>query len=326
MERFIVGTGRCGSTLLSRMLHESPEAASIFEFFNGLDMARRFSEDALDGPALAELIAAEQTFITMVLRRGYEVPEVTYPFGTGGRFSRDDALPWILVSCLPRLCDDPDALYQDTLAFARNRPRQTLADHYRELFAFFAARTGKVVWIEKSGSSIDYIQDLHAMFPDARFLHLHRDGREAALSMREHHAYRLAISLLYGLDPALEARPDDTGEAADRIDALLGSRPAAEPFGRYWADQIQRGARGWKSIADPHFCQIRFEHLVSEPETTLGAIAKFFELDPIRDGWIARAAALVRGIPPTRLETLEPGERQALIAACEPGQALLDRG
>ena len=325
MERFIVGTGRCGSTLLSRMLHESPEAAGIFEFFNGLDATQRFSADPLDGPALAELIGGEQAFITMVLRRGYEVPEVTYPFDTGGRFSRDDALPWILVSCLPRLSDDPDALYQDTLAFARSRPRQLLADHYRDLFAFFAASTGKAIWIEKSGSSIDYIQDLHAMFPEARFLHLHRDGREAALSMREHHAYRLAISLLYSLDPALEARPDDSGSAADRIDTLLGSRPPAEAFGRYWADQIQRGERGRSSLADPQFCEIRFEALVSEPEPTLGAVAKFFELDSTRDGWVARAAGLVRGVPPTRLETLEPGERQALVAACKPGQVLLQR-
>ena len=37
MDRFIVGTGRCGSTLLSRMLACHPAVCSIFEFFNGLD-------------------------------------------------------------------------------------------------------------------------------------------------------------------------------------------------------------------------------------------------------------------------------------------------
>ena len=326
MERFIVGTGRCGSTLLSRMLHESPEAASIFEFFNGLEMAQRFSAEPIDGPALAELIGGEQTFITMVLRRGYEVPEVTYPFGAGGRFSRDDGLPWLLVSCLPRLCDDPDSLYDETLAFARARPRQRLAEHYRELFAFLATRAGKSIWIEKSGSSIDYIRDLHALFPQARFLHLHRDGCEAALSMREHHAYRLAISLLYSLDPGLEARPDDSGDAADRIDQLLAARPPAEPFGRYWSDQIVRGSEGASELDSARFREIRFEDLISEPRATLQEIAYFFELDPARDGWIARAAALVRGVPPTRLRDLGTAERKALIAACEPGLALLGRG
>ena len=43
MDRFVVGTGRCGSTLLSRMLGENRSVLSIFEFFNGLDMTRRFS-------------------------------------------------------------------------------------------------------------------------------------------------------------------------------------------------------------------------------------------------------------------------------------------
>ena len=326
MERFIVGTGRCGSTLLSRMLHESPEAVSIFEFFNGLDMARRFSPDALSGTALAELIGGEQAFITMVLRRGYEVPEVTYPFGAGGRYTRDDALPWILVSCLPRLSDDPDILYEETLGFARSLPEQTPAEHYRDLFGWFANRSGAHAWIEKSGSSIDYLTDLHRLFPEGRFLHLHRDGRESALSMREHHAYRLAISLLKGLDPGLDAQPSDAGEAADRIDTLLASMPPAAPFGQYWNDQIQRGLDARERVPDLHFLAIRFEDLVSEPMATLAEVSKFFELDPEREGWIERAANLVRGIPPTRRQTLEPAEREALDQSCTAGQARLGRG
>ena len=101
MDRFIVGTGRCGSTLLSRMLAENPATLSIFEYFNGLDVVRRFAPEPIDGAAFAELIAAEQPFVTAVLRRGYEVAEITYPFrdpateGSGaglccGRRGRDE--------------------------------------------------------------------------------------------------------------------------------------------------------------------------------------------------------------------------------------------
>ena len=47
MDRFVVGTGRCGSTLLSRMLAEQPQTLSVFEYFNGLDAARRFTREPL---------------------------------------------------------------------------------------------------------------------------------------------------------------------------------------------------------------------------------------------------------------------------------------
>ena len=39
MDRFIVGTGRCGSTLLSRMLAENPTTLSVFEFFRYISYA-----------------------------------------------------------------------------------------------------------------------------------------------------------------------------------------------------------------------------------------------------------------------------------------------
>ena len=75
MDRFVVGSGRCGSTLLSRMLALHEDCLSIFEFFTGLDHARRFAP-ALDGSALADLLQAEQPFVTAVLRRGYRAEEI----------------------------------------------------------------------------------------------------------------------------------------------------------------------------------------------------------------------------------------------------------
>lgn len=333
MDRFVVGTGRCGSTLLSRMLNESPEAASIFEFFNGLDMTRRFTHEPASGAEFAKLIAQEHPFVTMVLSRGYQVPEIVYPFGPRSRYQRHEGLPWMLVAVAPRLSEDPDTLYDEMLAFAERLPSQPLSQHYRAFFDWLADRSGKQVWIERSGSSIDYLDSLRELFPGARFLHLHRDGREAALSMREHHAYRLAISLMVrhltgdvrSNRELGELDPSGGEDTADEIGALLKSRPDAEHFGSYWSQQLIHGFRALRTLDADQYAEVRFEDVIGQPEQTLARICDFFELDPGRDGWIARAAGLVRGAPPARFRDLTPDEQRRLDGACRPGMELLGR-
>lgn len=332
MDRFVVGTGRCGSTLLSRMLAEHPTTLSVFEFFNGLDMTKRFSPAPVGGTEFAALISQEHPFVTMVLSRGYEVEEITYPFERpGARYKRDDKLPWLLVSTLPRLTDDSDALFDEVVAFARTLPRQRLVLHYRRLFDWLAQRLGRSSWIERSGSSIDYLGSLHELFPDARFLHLHRDGHETALSMREHAAYRLAISFLFELraeqDPSIDdLRTLETGRSADAgdpISRMLDSRPPVEYFGRYWTQELEHGFRAVTNLNGDQYLEVRFEDLVSDPKATLRTIAGFFELEG--EEWIEGAAALVRGVPPTRFDKLPKDEQERLAEACRVGMQLLGR-
>lgn len=331
MERFIVGTGRCGSTLLSQMLAEHPGALSIFELFNGIDWARRFAPDPISGESYGALIAAEQPMVTAVLRRGYEVAEIIYPFETG-RYGRGDPLPWILVAMLPRLAADPDALFDEVMARVKGHPRQPALAHHRMLFAWLMERLGKSFWLERSGSSFDYLGELVRNFPEARFLHIHRDGPEAALSMVHHHAYRLPISLIYGAPLDDGARLADLGPldlhaaptGRDPISRVLASRPPPALFGRYWCDQVLHGYRALRELDADRYAEVRFEDLVEGPRAVLAEIAEFLEL-PEGGDWTLRAAALVRGVPARRVPELAPEERVALEAACRPGQVLLGR-
>jgi hypothetical protein len=325
--RFIVGTGRCGSTLLSRMLAECPSLASLFEVLNGLDVARRFQREPMAGPAFAALVTAEQPFLTAVLRRGYPVEEVIYPFGRG-RFRRGEPMPYLAGACLPRLSADPDALLDALVAFASAGPPAPAPRHFRRLFDWLAGRHGRAHWVERSGSSIEYLPALAEAFPDARFLHLHRDGPETALSMREHHAYRLPISLLYQA-PALAGRPaTDFGpidfaappRPEDPISRILAARPPAEIFGRYWSDQLLRGLAARERLG-ARYLELRFEDLLAEPRAELARVAAFFELPA--GGWLERGAALVRGAPAARLGALPAEEARGLLEACRPGAAAL---
>lgn len=332
MDRFIVGTGRCGSTLLSQMMAEHPATLSIFEFFTGLDVTRRFDSALVGGDEFAALISRDNPIVTMVVRRGYAVPEITYPFDRpGARYSRDNGLPWVLVSALPAMSDDPDTLFDETMAFASSLPKQPLFQHYRRLFDWWAQRSGRQHWIERSGSSIDYLGALHQLFPDARFVHLHRDGHEAALSMREHAPYRLAVSLLFQLPPegmSLDelgkldpAGPPDPNDLVSRI---LATEPPVEYFGRYWAQEITNGAQAAAGLTSDQYLQVGFEDLLADPKRVLGSIGDFFELGD-GGGWLDRAAALVRGTPSTRFDKLLPEERVRLAEACLPGMQLVGR-
>ena len=94
---------------------------------------------------------------------------------------------------------------------------------------------------------------------------------------------------------------------------------------RFWSEQLTRGFRALPALDRAQYAEIRFEDLVAAPEDGLRRIAAFFELDPEAGDWIARAAALIRGVPPTRLEKLAPEERERLLEACRPGSQLLGR-
>ena len=316
--RFVVGTGRCGSTLLSRMLDEHPAIVSLYEVFTGLDWGRRFVDGEVSGEFVADLLATPQAVIDTVVGRGHDVEEVTYPFDRpGARYRRGDPMPWLAVSTLGRLTEDVDALLDDTLDWLRERPDGPIAAHYRALFARLAQDAGGTVWVERSGSSVDYVADLVRLFPDARFVHLHRDGAEVALSMQQHAPYRLAVQIWAGLLP-------DGVDPADEdavVEGWLATTPPAELFGRYWSSQIEAGVPVLQQLGD-RVLHVNFEAMCAAPANTMGAITDHLGV-PADPTFPARAAALVRGVPPARAPRLDPAQRAALDAACATGRTLL---
>ena len=327
--RFVVGTGRCGSTLLSRMLAENDEMLNVFELFSGIDQFFRFRRDPVDGAELGRRLREDHPVLTMALRRGASVPEVVYPFGApGARQSKGEPIPWALGIAIPRLSDAPDALFDELLAFVDARPRAPLAAHYREIFAWLVRRLGRRGWIERSGASIEFLGELAELFPGARFVHLHRDGREAALSMREYPVLRIAVALLYGLFGEVEYSHAGLSaferEHPAEVDRLLASPPPVELFGRYWSEQIRRGLAARERLAPGAFLEVRFEELVTRPAPVLQRIAEFLEL-PGDAAWIARGAALAHGLPALRLPALPADERARLDAACSDAMARLGR-
>ncbi len=108
---------------------------------------------------------------------------------------------------------------------------------------------------ERSRGSIRSVPRLRELFPDARFVHIVRDGRDCAVSMSAHLGFRMAfvsLSLIgaLGYDPYETSDRTGAEDLPDDLFRLLPEHFDAEVFrdyeiapsvyGHYWSGEIER--------------------------------------------------------------------------------------
>lgn len=323
---FVIGTGRCGSTLLSTLLAENRQAAVLSEFFGGLDMINRFKAGPVSGDELALMFTRDMELSHFWKTRSQSIKEILIDRSAhADRWG--EHVPVLLEIALPMLTEQPEVLFDEMLDWARARPAATLDEHYPALFEWLAGKLGRQMWIERSGASFEFLDGLFRTFPGARFVHIHRNGDEAALSMMAHAHFRQVVSYHY----------DPPSDEEVRRTALHLDPPESDPFRRrtegpqdlrrfadYWSYQIARGYSVMPKIDAANLMDVRFEDLLADPRGTLEAIASFFEM-PDDEGWIDRALRHMRGDVGLRAPSLTPEEQQALREGCYCGQLLLGR-
>ncbi len=146
-----------------------------------------------------------------------------------------------------------------------------LVAEYREAIAAERAKSGCEHFLLKISTlsiQVDYVK---ALFPDARFIQLVRDGRDTACSMED-------------LRRALTARGDQR---------LLG--PAPDPLGLWCAahfdDPLVRAAASWayhvahswldlRFAGGQAFRRYRYEDLVADPRGLLEEVQRFIGVEP----------------------------------------------
>lgn len=332
----ILSTGRCGSTMISAMLNRHPKVLSLSEFFVPLGPAA-FVWRTLSGERMWRILSRQSAGLHAMLKDGIVVEEGLYPHDDpGSRFSAGD-LPPIMAVTLPHLTADYEALYDELEAFVRRRPPAPLADHYRALFAHLMARFGRRVWVERSGGSLMHGAKLLRLFPEARVVHVFRDGRDTAMSMSRHHNFQVMLAAMrkvrrFGVDPRAaflqdRSRPVDVWVQSlffRLFDArrLLEDGPGLAEFAGLWSDMIVAGARILADLPPERLLNLRFEDLQKSPREKLAELIRFIDPSLRDDGWLDEAAAMPR---PTRSKFVElPAElRASLTRACAPGLELL---
>jgi hypothetical protein len=135
-------------------------------------------------------------------------------------------------------------------------------------------------WIDSTPTNIPHLLRIKKDFPEARILHIIRDGRDVALS----------------LDKRGWSRPLPW----NRAEGLLAA-------GLYWEWIVRKGRQFGLSL-QPDYLEVRYEDLVREPKKTLRPLADFLKHD-LNYARIRQAAIGSVKIPLTSFkEELEQGE------------------
>lgn len=202
---FVVGNDRSGTTMLRLVLDRSAEAAVPPESMFLIDMvAARRSGDLTDAAEAARL-----------LERIWEHPRVR---------------GWNLPGGPPAV---PARLsHEEAYRFTVEAP-----------FRAYASLAGKSRWGDKTPAYLHHVEELLAVWPDARFIVLVRDGRDVALSI---------MGLPFG--------PNNVWAAA-----------------RNWATGVRRGQEAERRHPG-QVLMLRYEDLASEPKRETERACEFLGL------------------------------------------------
>jgi len=133
-------------------------------------------------------------------------------------------------------------------------------------FRRYAATQGKPRWADKTPRNVRVAARLLTQFPNSRFIHVVRDGRDVACSLRNH--------------------PVETIRRG-RVVPARNTRRIREVSWRWLLD----AGAGAALRGHPRVMEVRYEQLVSQPEETLRALCAFIGeaydpamADPARSG------------------------------------------
>jgi hypothetical protein len=129
------------------------------------------------------------------------------------------------------------------------------------LFDRVARRRGKRRWAEKTPLNVRHLDWIFRHFPNARFIHVIRDGRDVVCSLRGHPSRRF-------VDGAWVSVPQRRS-----VSSCIGQ----------WLELTGRGM-GWRG--DPRYMEVRYEDLVGAPEATMRRVMDFVG-EPFEESWLA---------------------------------------
>ena len=120
-----------------------------------------------------------------------------------------------------------------------------LLNHIAGTYAATHNKPDATVWVDHTPENISYTETLLTLFPNAKFIHIVRDGRGVAASI---------MSLDWGPNSIIKTA-------------------------RWWMRMVSFGLAVETAVSPSKIIRVRYEDLVCNPETTLQQLCDFLELD-----------------------------------------------
>lgn len=214
MKAFIIGTGRCGTTMLAQMLNSHSKICVPHE----LQILFQYSNN---GPRLYEIFEEKKNEI----------------FG-----------PEDFIELIKNICPYKFHEYFDYRGFFEKQryPVWSLKELVNRLYAEIAESKNKNILIEQTpwyGQRIDILNEL---FPDAKYIHMIRDGRDVAISFARTPWWH-----------------NDIGQNLER-----------------WNNEVKQIISSAEKLLNPNqVLQVRYEDFVENPESGLIRISAFLGVE-----------------------------------------------
>jgi sulfotransferase family protein len=160
----------------------------------------------------------------------------------------------------------------------------------RTFFELYAEREGKPRWGDKTPNYVKRMKQIENWIPEARFIHMIRDGRDAALS---------------------------------RFKRVLKDPPPMETVAERWVRKIEEAREAGSGL---EYMEVQYEELVRDTETQLRRVADFIEL-PWDDSMLRyyeraeeRLAEMHRDLPGEDGKPLRPADhrKEAHVLTSKP--------
>ena len=200
---FIVGSDRSGTTLLRLMLNQHPRLRVPRESW--------FMPKLMDNLPLDTPLDEEQ---------------VTLAFQLIASHSRWEDL------------ETSNETLWEIFSTVENPTLGALID---ALFRYYATSSNKSRWGDKTPSYVKEIERLHQVFPQAKFIHIIRDGRDVYLSLRRKKWHGTTV----------------------------------EEIAEYWCEMVNAGIESGRALGHPYYLEVAYEDLVLKSEETLTQICAF---------------------------------------------------